>query len=111
MPNAPKKINRPWVKQSKPFERERTDADFDYNGRKWRNVRKAFLAANPLCCDCASRGIVRAATVADHEPRAKVLMSQGLDLYNPQYLKPRCDEDHNRKSGRERHERGMGSNP
>ena len=108
MPNAPKRIQRPWVQQRKPFERERHANDFDYNGRKWRTTRKRFLEANPLCCDCDAEGIVTAATVADDEPRAKELIVQGLDPYDEKYLKPRCASHHNKKSGRERHTGGMG---
>jgi 5-methylcytosine-specific restriction protein A len=111
MANAPKKVNRPWVAERTPFSRERTASDFDYNGRKWRNVRKRFLEENPLCCDCKAAGIVTLATVADHDPTAKVLISKGLDPYDPKYLFPRCDSHHNSKSGREAHKGGMGSNP
>jgi 5-methylcytosine-specific restriction protein A len=109
MPHAPKKVNRPWVKEHAAFERDRTN-EFDYNGRKWRNLRAQFLNANPLCCDCEAEGLVVPATVADHNPQAKVLMAQGLDPYDVQYLQPRCKKHHDSKSGRERHTGGMGSN-
>lgn len=36
-----------------------------YNWR-WRNYRRTFLRAHPLCADHALRGMVVAATVVDH---------------------------------------------
>ena len=108
MPNKPKKIQRPWLQQRAPFERERHANDFDYNGRKWRNLRKRILEANPLCVACKANGIVRQATVLDHEPQAKELIRTGRDPYDEQYLQPLCGKCHNSKSGRERHKGGMG---
>lgn len=89
--------------ERKPFEREQTANDFDYNSRKWRNTRKAFFAKpeNQLCIDCQAEGIATPATVADHEPQAKELIAKGLDPYAEKYLKPRCARHHNKKSGRE----------
>jgi formate hydrogenlyase subunit 6/NADH:ubiquinone oxidoreductase subunit I len=105
MPQSPKKVNRPWVSQRIPFERERGRDAFDYNGRKWRKVRKSFMdkEANQLCIECAACGDVTPATVADHEPQATVLIGQGLDPYDEKYLRPLCKQHHNAKSGRERH--------
>ena len=37
-----------------------------YSTAAWRARRKALLVAEPLCRMCAARGIVTAATVADH---------------------------------------------
>ena len=106
MANAPKKVNRPWVHERKPFDRVRHDSDFDYNGRKWRKLRASFLESNPLCCDCEAEDITTAATVADHDPQAKVLMARGDDPYDVKYLYPRCKKHHDAKSGREAHRRG-----
>jgi 5-methylcytosine-specific restriction protein A len=106
MPNAPKKVNRPWVQQRKPFERERTADDFDYNGRKWRKLRASFLSKHPLCVMCESEGRATAATVVDHKVQVK-LGGEGYDEDNLQSL---CKKHHDSKSGRERHTGGMGSN-
>ena len=108
MPNAPKKVNRPWVKETKPFERERRADDFDYNGRKWRKLRVEVLNEKPLCCDCLKEDISTTATVVDHEPTAKELIKKGLDPYDKKYLFPLCKHHHDSKSGRERHKGGMG---
>ena len=35
-------------------------------GEKWRKERIAYLQENPLCVECAKRGLVVAATVVDH---------------------------------------------
>lgn len=103
MANKPQKINRIYVPERKAFERERLSSDFDYNGRKWRKVRLEQLAEFPLCCDCEAEDIVTEATVADHEPQAKVLIARGDDPYDRQWLMSRCKKHHNSKSGRERH--------
>lgn len=107
MPSQPKKVNRPWVKQSKPFERARTGDDFDYNGRKWRNLRASFLAKHPFCIDCEASGLVTEATVADHIVQVK----HGGAGYDEDNLQGLCKKHHDSKSGRERHGGGMGSNP
>lgn len=105
MPNKPKKIKRAYVPERKAFERERLENDFDYNGRKWRKVRLEQLEKFPLCCDCEALGIVTAATVADHEPQAKVLIKRGDDPYDLKWLMSRCKKHHDSKSGRERHKK------
>ncbi|OIQ16559.1 MAG: hypothetical protein BM557_09605 [Flavobacterium sp. MedPE-SWcel] len=103
MANKPKRINRPWLPERKPFERQRHASDFDYNGRKWRNVRRSKLDKDPLCEYCAKVDKVTQATVVDHEPRAKVLIARGDDPYDEKYLFSSCKTCHNSKSGRERH--------
>ena len=57
MANKPERIHRSYLPAKKAFERERTTADFDYNARKWRNVRKRQLELYPLCVDCEAEGI------------------------------------------------------
>ena len=37
-----------------------------YSLARWRRLRSAQLAAEPLCGTCAARGLVVPATVADH---------------------------------------------
>jgi 5-methylcytosine-specific restriction protein A len=37
-----------------------------YNNRAWRKASKLFLLHNPLCADCARRGITKEAGVTDH---------------------------------------------
>ena len=37
-----------------------------YSRRRWRKLRAAQLAADPLCCMCLALDRVTAATVADH---------------------------------------------
>src|SRR6187200_1769268 len=40
-----------------------------YHTGRWQRVRAAQLAAHPLCEMCASRGVYRVATVANHIKR------------------------------------------
>lgn len=93
-----KKVNRPWVQQRKPFERERRHDDFDYNGRKWRNLRKHQLTLKPLCEKCLEEDVTVLATVADHIVPVKKGGS-GYDLENLQSLCKRC---HDSKSARDK---------
>jgi 5-methylcytosine-specific restriction protein A len=63
-------------------------------GARWRVVRAAFLAAHPICESCG-----QPATIADHVPSRRELVSQGVA--NPdadQYLHPLCRTCHNRKT-------------
>lgn len=103
MARRPDKVQRAWQPERVAFERERRDTDFDYNGRKWRKVRKSFLEKNSVCCDCDVLGLTVLATVADHEPRAKVLIARGDDPYDERWLMARCKKHHDSKSGREAH--------
>lgn len=38
-----------------------------YDSVRWRKARNAFLANNPLCVMCESRGLTVAGTVVDHK--------------------------------------------
>lgn len=46
-------------------ERRGTAAERGYDS-KWREARKGFLAAHPLCAECLKEGRHTAATVVDH---------------------------------------------
>lgn len=46
-------------------ERRGTAAERGYDG-KWRKAREGFLAAHPLCAECAKYNRYTAATVVDH---------------------------------------------
>lgn len=105
MANKPKKVVRSYLPERKAFDRERLVSDFDYNGRRWRKVRLEQLTKFPLCCDCEANDIVTVATVADHEPQAKVLIARGDDPYDMKWLMSRCKKHHDSKSGRERHKK------
>lgn len=98
MANKPKKIERSWVKEAKPFERNNSNAAF-YNSRTWRKFRKSFLDKNPLCVECMKDDLVVKATVADHIVRIEA----GGDMLNEANLQALCSHHHNKKSGKESH--------
>lgn len=102
MPNAPKKIKRPWVSERKAFERP-VDMSWFYNQRKWRNKSKSFRELHPLCeCDeCVRLDIVRASEVVDHVRGLKFLLDNGIDPFDDKELKAMSKECHNKKSGGE----------
>jgi 5-methylcytosine-specific restriction protein A len=69
-----------------------------YNSKKWRNFRATYLATNPFCAGCMSRGYTVRATVLDHiTPR-----SQGGKDFDVGNLQPLCTPCHNRKRQSER---------
>lgn len=45
--------------------RQKSSAERGY-GHRWRQARRAFLTANPLCVMCAKEGRTTPATVVDH---------------------------------------------
>lgn len=80
--------------QSKARDQAKTNQH--YNSRRWRALRKAVLAKEPLCRDCMGHGVVTAAEVADH---IVPLVDGGSDaLDNLQSL---CLSCHNAKTQRE----------
>lgn len=104
MPNSPKKVKRPWVKERKPFERERSNQKF-YNSARWRKVARLHKEANPLCVKCKAEGRTSPAEFTDHIVR----LEDGGDPFNDANLQSLCGFHHNQKSGREAH--GYKENP
>lgn len=109
MANAPKKINRPWIKEKKAFERP-IDFTWFYNDRKWRKVSKAYRDANPVCecAECKTAQTVKPAQVCDHIKGLKYLLDNNLDPYDWNELQSMSHECHNKKSGKESHRSGRG---
>ncbi|WP_082482252.1 HNH endonuclease [Flavobacterium sp. Leaf359] len=102
MAQGPKRIRRSWIPERKPFEQRAVDNSRFYNSRTWRNLRKRFLDANPLCAECERNGEVRQATVADHI----IPISRGGAELDDKNLQPLCKRCHDSKSARERSGRG-----
>jgi len=102
MAYAPKKIQRPWVKERKPQQRVRTPVAFDYNCRAWRKKAKAQLAKQPLCEECLRNGLTSLAGVADHI----VPIAQGGDPWDDDNLQSLGDyrtcRCHEKKSAKEK---------
>ena len=64
-------------------------------GRRWRNLRAAYLKSHPLCVHCAALGDVEASTQVDHVvPRRK----GGTDADDN--LQALCDTHHSQKTAR-----------
>lgn len=63
-----------------------------YGTQRWKRLRKAQLAAHPLCCMCEEEGRVEVATVADH-----VAPHHGdYELFWGGELQSLCAHHHNR---------------
>ena len=70
-----------------------------YDLRAWRRASVAFLAENPLCCECEAAGIITASFAVDH-----IRPHRGcLDLFwDESNWQPLCQSHHNAKSAKER---------
>lgn len=70
-----------------------------YNSTQWKRLRRAFLNEFPLCAECLSRGVPKAADDVDHrEP-----LVRRLDLaYEWANLQALCRSCHNTKTAAER---------
>jgi 5-methylcytosine-specific restriction enzyme A len=79
----------------------RDDWQHLYNSARWRNGRRAHLAAEPLCRMCKAQGYVTLATVVDHIKAHKGDLSLFWDRGNWQSL---CKDHHDATKARE--ERG-----
>jgi 5-methylcytosine-specific restriction endonuclease McrA len=100
MANAPKKIQRPWVPERKPFERDNWNQEF-YNSTPWRKFARVYKDRNPLCVVCERQGLIEPAKVADHI----IPINKGGEKFNEKNIQSLCESCHNRKSATER---GMG---
>lgn len=67
-----------------------------YSTTRWQRLRTLVLAREPLCRDCAGRGVLVSATVVDH---IKPLEDGGSDELDN--LQPLCKSCHDRKTMRE----------
>lgn len=65
---------------------------------RWRAARKIFLRRNPLCAECQSKGILKAAAVVDHIIPHKGDTGLFWDESNWQALCKRC---HDRKTAKD----------
>jgi 5-methylcytosine-specific restriction protein A len=65
-----------------------------YHTPRWRKLRKAFLAANPLCRECLGRGIVTRATEVHHKQPHKGDESLFWDSDNWDVLCKPCHDAH-----------------
>lgn len=104
MPTLKKTVRRPWMPERETQGRRIYANTKFYQSSAWRRLRAEKIARNPLCEECHKMGIIEQGTVVDHI----VPINQGgapLSLDNLQTL---CDRCHNRKSGREAHQRNRG---
>lgn len=65
--------------------------------RKWKARREKFLASNPWCEDCLSRGIYTPATDVHHEHRHR----GDRMVFNTSPLKAQCHSCHAKKTSEE----------
>jgi 5-methylcytosine-specific restriction enzyme A len=54
------------IQEQREYDQQRGSSASRGYGWKWRIARKAFLKQHPLCAGCQSKGILKAAKVADH---------------------------------------------
>lgn len=78
---------------------EQAEVDRLRSTTQWRRVRAMVLKAEPLCRDCAARGLTTPGAQVDHIAPLTDRPDLAYDLTN---LQPLCAPCHNRKTGRER---------
>lgn len=66
-------------------------------GRRWKEFRKQYLQANPLCLDCEAKGLVRAASEPHHKIKVKDDPSRQYDHEN---MIPLCKPCHSTRTAR-----------
>ena len=108
MPIFPKPEKRPWMAAA-PSHQGHVYTTF-YSNAAWRRLRRVYLAANPLCRHCESRGIITPATDIDHiqpiNPENPYDTKEGrygqpLDTAN---LQPLCHQCHIIKTAKTRNQ-------
>ena len=67
--------------------------------RRWRRLRLAILANQPLCVSCQAKGLTKGAEELDHIVPLHRDPDRAFDLSN---LQPLCRECHQEKTLRER---------
>jgi len=113
MPTKPKSIRRPWQPQRKAQERRLHNNTKFYTLKPWRTLRASYLSTHPFCeCDdCQKREVPLPSQMVDHDKR--INPHDPYDTQNGKWGEP-LDEDnlramnhscHNKKSGREAHQR------
>ena len=96
-----KRLKQKYRNETKAFATKRkVDNQKFYNSSKWRKLRKAYVAENPLCVVCESRGFVSAVQEVDHIVPIR-LGGSPFDWDNLQSL---CKSCHSRKSAKEGYE-------
>ena len=68
-----------------------------HNSRRWRRLRRAVLACEPLCRCCEAAGRANAAAEVDHV----VPIGRGGEEWDRANLQPLCRACHEAKSARE----------
>ena len=78
-----------------PNKRTSGSTDPFYQSRAWKDLRAAYIAAFPLCCDCESRGFTEPGYIVDHVVERADDLARELDWNNLQTL---CLSCHSRKT-------------
>jgi 5-methylcytosine-specific restriction enzyme A len=96
------KTNRAKWRGEKPAQAGRKEeADGFYQSAAWKKVRRVYIKNNPLCASCY---LPTPASVVDHITPIRL----GGDKLNFSNLQALCVPCHAKKSGSERHSKGVG---
>lgn len=68
-----------------------------YQSSRWRKLRDAHIAREPVCRHCLKYDIVTPAKVVDHI----IEIEDGGEIWNPDNLQSLCHSCHNAKTARE----------
>lgn len=101
MPTKPKRIRRPW--EPKPQAKQagrKADSSF-YHTTAWRKLSIVYRRTHPLCEECLKKDRTTPVALVDHITP----ISQGGEQLAWDNLQSMCHTCHNKKSGRERHQK------
>ena len=105
MPYRPTAKKKPWHEKRVVHQRVK-DMRWFYNSRTWRKFSANYKTRNPLCVQCESEGIITEATVTDHiYTYEKCPEGFNLDNLEDKYVQGLCKRCHDKKSGREAHQK------
>lgn len=69
-----------------------------YRSARWLAFRAQQLRHEPLCRLCSSRGVVKAATDVDHEPKLRIQLAAGGSGLDPARVQSLCHTCHSAKT-------------
>lgn len=65
-----------------------------YNTERWHKTSRDHRVIEPLCRLCKRNGKIVIGSIVHHDPDLSILLSQGLDPCDHQYLQTICGEHH-----------------
>lgn len=85
----------------KRYEHQHINGKHIYSSYRWKQLRKSYATANPICEHCYAHGMIEPLAVVDHI----LELEDGGDPYDYNNLQSLCHCCHNKKTASERKRR------